>query len=260
MLVSPAMSEQELTLIATACAVGGALLGLILRGILPEAHLSGESRDAVKVGTGFISTLAALVLGLLISSAKSSFDSMSQGFTETGAKIIDLDRLLVAYGPETRQARDLMRRGLAARIALIWPEQGAGHANEDGALRSAVGMETVQAELIALSPRNEQQTWLKSQALEMVSEMAQLRWLLFEESRVALPMTLLVILLFWLAVIFIGFGLLVPRNATVVAILVLSALSAAGAIFLILELNHPLSGWIQVSSDPLRRALAVIGR
>jgi len=99
---------MTVALIAFVCIFGGALLGLFLRTLLPEHHLRDDSRDALKLGAGLIATLVALVLGLLVSSAKSSFDAMNSGLTELGAKVILLDRILAQYGPETMEARGLV--------------------------------------------------------------------------------------------------------------------------------------------------------
>src|SRR3974377_85032 len=97
---------------------------MFLLGLLPEHHRSTESKDVVKLGIGIIATLAALVIGLLIASAKGNFDMMNNGLIQTGSKIILLDRIMAHYGPETRDARDLLRRGVASVIEQISPKEG----------------------------------------------------------------------------------------------------------------------------------------
>src|SRR5437868_15334662 len=104
------------------CIFGAALLGLVLQRLLPEHHLRDTSKDTVKVVAGMIATLAALVLGLLVGSAKSSFDATNTAITQGGAKIILLDRVLAAYGPETKDVREQLRRAVAAGIEMFWPE------------------------------------------------------------------------------------------------------------------------------------------
>ncbi len=253
------MNSVTLSLFSFACVFGGAVVGMFLRTILPEAHLSGDSRDTVKVGTAFISTLTALVLGLLIGSAKGTLDAMNTGLTQAGAKVILLDRVLARYGPETRPARDLLRRALAARFETIWPDRNTG-LPVPMSLESAAGMESAQEKLGELSPRTDAQRTLLSQALQLSGETAELRWLLFEQRQGSLPGPLLAVLLFWLTIIFASLGLLAPRNAMVVVVLFVCALSASGAIFLILEMSRPLDGLIKASPLPLQSALAILGR
>ncbi len=103
------MSSIPVSLIAFACVFGGAMLGLFLRANLPEPHLSSDSRDAVKIGMALVATMAAIVLGLLVSSAKSSYDAQTSELTDLSAKVVLLDRVLEHYGPETKDARDLLR-------------------------------------------------------------------------------------------------------------------------------------------------------
>jgi hypothetical protein len=241
------------------CVFGGALLGMFLRRILPETHLSGDSRDTVKVGTAFISTLTALVLGLLVGSAKGTLDTVNAGITQIGAKLILLDRVLARYGPETRPTRDLLRRSVVSKIEVIWPEHGTGQVGMK-TLGSAGVAEAFDDKIRELSPRDDAQRALQSQALQISTEFAELRWLLFAQRQGSVPGPLLAVLLSWLTIIFTSLGLLAPRNATVVAVLFVCALSASGAIFLILELNSPLEGLIKASSAPLRDALALLGR
>ena len=113
------MNPVSISLIAFGCIFGGTLLGMYLRTALPEHHLNDESKDVVKLGTGMIAMMAALVLGLLIASAKSSFDTMNSGLVQAGSKTILLDRVMADYGPETREARDLLRRGLTTAIEQV---------------------------------------------------------------------------------------------------------------------------------------------
>ena len=117
------MSSLAIGLISAGCIFGGALLGLFLQGLLPEHHLRDTSKDTVKVVAGMIATLSALVLGLLVGSAKSSFDATNTAIIQSGAKIILLDRVLAAYGPETKDVREQLRRAVAAGIEMFWPEE-----------------------------------------------------------------------------------------------------------------------------------------
>ena len=253
------MSSQIIFLISAACIFGGALLGLSLSGRLPEPHLRDKSKDTVKVAAGMIATLAALVLGLLVASAKNSFDTMNAAITQGGAKIILLDRVLAAYGPETKDVREQLRRAVAAGIEMFWPEEKNMGSGMTGFER-ANAMEMIQAKLRSLTPTTDAQRQLLSQAEQISNDMLQARWLLIEQAQSALPMPFLVVLLFWLTMLFLSFGLFAPRNATVIIVLLIGAMSVSGAIFIILEMNHPLRGMIKVSSAPMRKALEHLGQ
>jgi hypothetical protein len=254
------VSPLAISLIAFGCIFGGMLLGMFLRGVLPEHHLSDDSKDVVKLGTGMIATLAALVLGLLIASAKGSFDTLNRGLIEAGSKIILLDRVMAHYGPETEEARDQLRRSVASAIEQIWPEERMGQTGAKG-LDSRAGLEVLQDKLRQLSPQNDAQRWLQSRALQLSGDIAETRWLLFEQQgQSSLPMPFFVMLVSWLVIIFFSFGLLAPRNATVIVVLLVCALSAAGSLYLIQELDRPYGGLITISSAPLRNALVYLGQ
>jgi hypothetical protein len=213
----------------------------------------------VKLGTALIATMAALVLSLLISSAKSSFDREDDELVQNAARAISLDRALADYGPETKEVRDLLKRSFVARIELLFPRDKAQEGKEDMP-ESVVRTENIRAKLWQLSPQNDAQRGLRSQALELAGEMSATRWLLLLQKDEGLPMTLLVVLVAWLAIIFATFGLFAPRNATVVAALFVCALSVSGATLLILEMNTPFAGLMKVSSAPMRDALANLGQ
>jgi len=236
------------------------LLGMFLRGILPEHHLSNESMGVVKLGIGMLATLAALVIGLLIASAKGSFDTMNNGLMQTGSKIILLDRLMAQYGPETREARDFLRRGVASFIERVWPKEGVGDLQVKP-LDPRAGIEALQEKLLQLSPQNDSQRWIQSRALQVSGEIAETRWLLIQQIGLSsLSMPFFVILVSWLVIIFFSFGLSSPRNATVIVVLLICALSAAASLYLIQELDQPYRGLIRISSAPLRNALAYLGQ
>jgi hypothetical protein len=253
------MNSLDIAAISAACIFGGVLLGLWLQNLLPDHHLSSESKDTIKLAAGMIATLSALVLGLLVSSAKNNFDTMSAEITQGAAKAIQLDRSLANYGPETRDARELLRRSMVAGIEAFWPEDKMA-ATGMTAFERANGMEVVQAKLRELTPVTDAQRQLLAQAQQISGELLQFRWLLIEQTQNALPMPFLVMVLFWLTMLHMSFGLFAPRNAMVIVVLFLCALSVSGAIFLILEMNHPLSGTIKVSGAPMLKALQHLGQ
>jgi len=253
------MNSFILALIAFACIFGGALLGLRISSYLPDHHLNENGRDIVKLGAGLIATLAALVLGLLVSSAKGTLDSINTELTQDGAKIIMLDRVLAKYGPETQEARRLLRDTVAGTIHRIWPEDKTRRVSLR-TIEVSRGAEIIQDKLRGLSPSSGFQRQLQSQALQIVADLAQSRWILLEQTQQALPTVFFVVLLTWLTMLFACFGLLSPGNATVIAVLFICALSVSGAIFLIDEMNTPFKGIIKVSSAPLYKALDNLGK
>ncbi len=254
------MSPIAISLIAFASILGGTLFGMFLRTLLPEHHLSADSKDVMKMGTGTVATMAALVLGLLISSAKGTFDTVNSGLVQTGSKIILLDRIMANYGPETREARDILRRTVATTLKRIWPEEKNAIAIEKF-VKGKSGAEDVEEKLRQLSPRNDDQRQLHSRALQIIGEIEEARWLVIEQiGQSSLPVPFLVLLICWLSLIFAGFGLFTSRNTTVIVVLFVCALSVASSLFLILELNQPYGGLIKVSSAPLLTALAHLGQ
>lgn len=256
------MSPIEISLIALASIFGGTLLGMFLRSLLPEHHLSADPKDVMKLGTGMVATMAALVLGLLISSAKGTFDTMNSELKQTALKIFFLDRTMAHYGSETREARDILRRGVTATIQRIWPEEKNAIALEKvGQAGLGQGLEDLDEKLRQLSPQNDDQRQLKSQALQITDEIEEERLLLIlQAGQSSLSPPFLVLLICWLVIIFFNFGLFTSRNTSVIAVLFVSALSVASSLFLILELDQPYTGLIKISSSPLLNALAHFGQ
>jgi len=253
------MNSLTIGFISAGCIFGGVLLGILLQKVLPQHHLASDSKDTVKLGAGMLATLTALVLGLLVSSAKSSFDAMNAGIAQAGAKIILLDHVLADYGPETKEVREQLRHTVASVIERIWPEQ-KGAVGGLRALESVDAAETLQAKLRELTPKNDLQKSLLAQASQISSDMLQARLLLMEGQQNTLPSSFLVLLIFWLTGLFISFGLFAPRNGTVLAVLLICALSVSSAIFLVLEMDRPLDGFIKASNAPLRKAVELIGK
>ena len=201
--------------------------------------------------------MAALVLGLLIASAKSTYDTRNNQILQVSADIILLDRVLANYGPDAKEARAMLQRSTAAAIQQFWPINGGQPTTID---RRVTSVEALYDNIQRLSPGSEAQRSLQSQALTMAFDLGRTRVLLFEQLGGTIPVPFLVVLVFWLAVIFASFGLFAPRNGTVIATFVVCALSVSGATFLILELDRSFEGLLQVSSGPLRAALAQLGQ
>jgi hypothetical protein len=249
-----------LTGVVTAgCVCAGTLLGLGLRRIVPGHHLDAESREAVKQGTSMISLMAALVLGLLVSSAKGKFDSATAAVTESGAKVILLDRTLAGYGPEAGLLRVTLRESVASSLHALWPEEGTTPDTLQ-AFEHRVNMEQLISSIRALQPKTDGQRLLQDEAQKLCQELLLIRWLQIEQAQTGMPTAFLVVLLFWLTVLYVSFGVLAPHNATVVTVMLVGALALATAMFLVTEMNRPMSGGLKVSSGPIRKALEHLGR
>ena len=258
------MSSVAIAAIVFACVFGAALLGIVIAGVLPEKHLTSDSKDVVKLAMGLIATMAALVLGLLTGSAKSAFDTQNAEVKEIAANVVVLDRTLARYGPETKDIRDAIRTAIARSVARMWPEEEPKMAEPaapaTGSPDAVPVGERIDDAIRALSPQNESQRTLQARAAAIAGGILQTRWLLFGQGGNAVQMPLLIVLVFWLSALFVSFGLFAPRNATVVTILLVAAISVAGSIFLILEMNQPFTGLLKISSEPLRYALAHLGQ
>ncbi len=249
------MSPLEVALATLLCASGAAALGIILHATLPEHHLDPDSRDVVKLVMGLIATMAALVLGLLIASAQGFYASQSAELEKLAANVVAINRSLAQYGPEADRARVMLREAVATAHDRIWSgDRIRPEYLEPIGTRSQAGQffEALQA----LSPRTDAQRFAQSQALQLTSEIVQTRLLMFEQSTNSVSWPFVVVLVSWVSVLFLGFGLFARLHATVACALFIGALSVAAAMFLILELNGPYTGWIRLSDAPLLRALA----
>jgi hypothetical protein len=247
-----------MTPLVLSCAIFALVLGGILLGhALPGQHLNKESQDAVRLGVGLIATMAALVLGLLIASAKSTFDTESGQIKRITSDIIFLDNLLAQYGPEATPIRGQMRNIVPAFVDQIWREKAT---NAKEPFQANASAEALLMKLQALSPQNDAQRSFQAQAIQVSNDLTQTRLLLFAETDTGIPVPFLVVLVFWLIIIFASFSLFATLNATVFVILSLFALSASCAIFLILELGEPFTGLMMISSAPLRDALGPLSQ
>ncbi len=253
------MISIKIALIVFACVFGGALLGMILRAVSPEHHLSQDSKDVIKLGTGLIATITALVLGLVISTAKGSFDSQDVAVKQTCAKVLMLDRVLAQYGPDTKETRDLLRRLVAYKLDQIWPEDPSQTASL-GEHEAVPAGEGIQAQIRQLAPQNDSQRWLQSRALQISGDIMETRWLLLAGTGGSIQVPFLMVIVFWLTIIFVSFGLFAPRNAMVVAVLFVCALSVSTAIFLLVEMDQPFQGLMKISNAPVRFTLSHLGK
>jgi hypothetical protein len=253
------MSAIFVGLVVFGVSFGGALVGMTLHGKLPLHHKEADAKDAVKLVMGLVATIAALVLSLLISAAHASYDAQESEVQALGIHIVQLDRILVLYGPDAAEARHLLREIVVLQLQRMWPNDGTERVNLRAPMASDAGEELF-GRVVNLPATTEAQRYGKSRALQLLVQLEDTRRLLYEQAGGSLSWPFFAILVFWLLVLFVGFGFITRWNATVLAAFFVGALSVAGAIFLILEMNRPYSGLMQISSAPVRDALATISQ
>jgi hypothetical protein len=237
------------------CTFGGALLGMWLHTTLPEHHLDDDSKETVKLCIGLIATMAALVLGLVTASANSSFNAMDVAVKNTAIDVLTLDRELARYGPETGEIRKNLQRLIGERIEMIWPKDSSKPSIlVPMSSRTKSSAEELADAVRALKPRDDSQRALKSRALDLIEVLLKARWLILAGTENSIPMPYLVIIVFWLTIIFAGFGLFAPRHITVLAVFFVCAVSVGSAVFLILEMGTPFEGLLKISAEPIRYA------
>ena len=252
------MSSTAIAGIAFVCMMAGAWLGALTYKYVPDLKLNRGSRDMVKLSAGMIATMAALVLGLMISSAYGAFDATRLGLIQSAANYSNLDRILDQYGRETEPIRAALRQNLAAKIASFGGDDKSAVWIE--AEEKSTELESIARMLRQLDPQDEEQDYLKSQALIVMSEQTALRWLLIQQSGSAMPTGFLLVLIFWFIVLFGVLSVLSPRTRTVSGVLVLCALSISGGVLLTLDMNQPLDGIIRVSIAPMENTLELLGQ
>ncbi len=251
------MNSTVASLITFVSIFAAALTGMAVRRVLPEDHVGSDPREVVRLTTGLIATMAALVLGMLVSSAKSFYDARKNDVAEISAEVVTIDQTLAKYGPETLEIRAEFRQMVQAGINRTWPDESSRVAE----LRPKKYGEIVLDHMEILTPKNDAQAAIKTQSISMILAFRQTQWLLFLKSEQnAVPLPLLVVVVSWLAVIFASFGLFVSPNSTVVVVLALGAIAVSSAVFIILEMYKPFSGILRISPIPILDALSEMGR
>jgi hypothetical protein len=242
------------SLLVVACIFAGGLVGLSLNRVLRPSHLTKETQEVVRLSIGMLSVLASLVLGLLIATAKSSYDTTDGAVRNYAAELALLNETLRDYGGDASKPRDLLRDYTERLRDDIWPPDGAPpHLNDD---QAGVLMEHVREQVRALHPADDGQKWLRDQALTINENLLRDRWLLIGEQGRNVSPIMLGVLVSWVTLIFLSFGINAPRNAMVAISFLICSVAIGGAVFLILEMDQPLQGVLQISSWPIRNVLA----
>jgi hypothetical protein len=242
--------------IAFVLVLGGAVLGMYSRRITSADHLRDDVKDVVRLSTGLIGTIAALVLGLLIASAKNSYDARTTQFKQITANVILLDLLLEQYGLDAQNLRGLLRIGVPIIVERITNE---GRSGKSAPFETTSEAQRFVARIQDLKSNTEAQHALQVRIVNAAIQLAQSRLALFTQTHDSIPAPFLTILIFWLTIIFASFGLFVRPVPIVVITFVVGALSVSGALFLILEMDQPFAGLFQIPTDTLSNALAPLG-
>lgn len=253
------MHSLAKSLIALACVLGAALLGMLFRKQVRPEYQATDSKEVVRLVMGLVVTTVAIALGLLVGSAKSFYDQQNAEIVEIAADYILMDRTLVQYGPEANDARAALRVVLANQLGAVENRSGSSKMYSKIKSGALVG-ETIVDKVKMLSPQNDDQKFFKQQCLALQLRLGQLRWLMFAQNTVPFPRLLLVMLITWLVLLFTSFGIFSPRNPVVLAGFLASAIVVCGAVLLILEMYNAQTGLIRVSDAPLRAAMEQLGR
>src|SRR5215469_13964164 len=253
------MDALTTSVIALACVFSAALLATMFRRRIPDAYQASDSKDVVRLVMGLVVTTVAIALGLLVGSAKTFFDTQNTEMAQLAANYVLLDRTLAQYGPEANDARAALRTVLANQLAAQKQLLGSNKTYSD--IKSgAIAGGSIIDKIHGLSPKDDDQKFFRQQCLNLEVQLGQIRWLMFEQNTVPFPRFLLVVLIGWLIVLFVSFGIFAPRNPLVLAGFLVSAAVVCGAILLILQMYSPQRGLIRVSDAPLRAALEQLGR
>jgi hypothetical protein len=253
------MNSALVGTITFGCTFAGAMLGMWLRTALPEHHVDSDSRDSIKTGVGLIAAMSALVLGLVTASAKSSYDNVDSAVRSTAVDILTLDRQLARFGPEASGIRATLKQLVAQRVEAVWPTEPGRQVQLDPQ-RNLTVAESLIEQIRALVPHNPAQDADRTSALQLAESLLKVRWMVAAEGSRTIPLPFLLILLLWLTLTFTSFGLFSPKNSTVIAVLFVCSVSIGSALFLVLEMDTPFSGWLKVSEEPMRYTLSHLNR
>jgi len=240
-------------LVVFAAILAGAFAGAKVQAYLPKHHLTDETKNLVNVSTAVLATISALVLGLLISNANTSFTRLGGEVTTLSAEILRLDHILIRYGNDAEPARHLLLEFTEHKAADLFPDSPANLY-----LRNPSTYELLQRledALLALKPASARDQWWLSQAMLLAAKIGDSTWLLAQQVGQGTPKAFVALLVFWLALLFASFGLFAPPNLTSAVTLTLCALAVAGAVAMILELEQGFGSLVHISPEPMSQAL-----
>ncbi len=181
---------------------GGALFGLWLQKVLPDQHLSTDTKDVVRLATALVATISALILSLLVSSANSSFDRFDDELTQNAARVVMLDRTLAEYGPQANDIRALLKSRFARTMELLYSATMVANNLADGSWGAITQEENIDSRIFALAPDGPVQQGLQARAVELNGEINMTNALIHAQREDSMPRALLIVLGAWLTLIF----------------------------------------------------------
>lgn len=242
-----------------ACIFAGAVVGMVLRPRLPGHHLSKDSLDVIKVAVGMIAAMSSLVLGLMTASVKGSFDLVDRQHRVFAARLIQLDDALRHYGPEAVDARVKLKQYVERVIAQDYTTAGDYRSSIEDSQAGDL-LDAVKDDIAAFGFKTDTQRRFGTEAAKLIDEIVSLRWALIEQAGGSIVPAFLVVLVCWITVIFVSFGIMAETNTTIVVALLLCSASIAGALFLIIEMDMPFNGIISISPKPITDTLRHLSR
>ena len=239
-------------------AFAAGLVGLKLHDWLPEKHALDRSREMIGAITGLLGLLLALVLGTLVGSAYSLYALEKSEVETLSARSLQLDSALEAFGPEGQPGRDGLRKAIIQSYNRIWGHETADVSGMD--VKAVVaGGRILDQFLASLTPKTDAQKQALANANAAAAQIQQTRILMDLQVASGVNWPMLAIVVCWSLLLFCGYGLVSPVNATVVVSLVLGAIAVASAVFLIIELTNPFVGLIKLSPGPVDETLRALG-
>jgi len=231
---------------------GSGLISMSMYTRLPEHHRDDKTRDAVRTIASIFIMMTSLTFGLLINSAKNTFEMINGNMHVYATDLIILDRMLRTYGSDANDAR---------RMLIAYTEEAISHPARVEELlltksdSSGRALDAVGDALSALTPSDRFHETQLVDIRKHYNRMLKHRWAIVEHSEGSIPMPLMGMLVCWLMVVFTSFGYRAPRNTVVVTMILISAFLISTSVYLIFDMNVPFKGPIRVSDQPIHRAL-----
>jgi hypothetical protein len=213
---------------------------------------ASEAKEVIRLTMGLMTTMTGLVLGMLVSSARSSYDARKNEVAQMSTQIVVIDRLLAGYGPETAEIRVQFRQLVEVGIERIWPRQGLQPFDLKPSDHGQILVEQIQL----IEPKNDRQASAIALITSLTLALQQSQWSMFlKTEQRAIPLPLLIVVVSWLSAIFFSFGLFAAPNAIVLTTFAVGAVGVSSAIFIIRAMYTPFAGALKISPAPILKAL-----
>ncbi len=264
------MRELLLTILLLALLVTGATGGFFFRSWIPEPHRNQSTIDFLRIVTALLVTFAALVMSLLLASVRNSYDTAFRDRGHYAATLAELDACMRDYGPDLSDARKMLHQYTAAVIVSTWPEEpppvGVDYPDTSkmprlGEVPTLAGlMNRIGLAIDAIEPRDNAHKTLLARCAADYADVSRARWVVIEDVHGSVSAPFAAVLMFWLVLVFLSFGLQAPRNLLAGVAIGIGIISVTSAIFVILDLDLPYGGLFGIPSTSMRQALEVMLR